>query len=363
MYMSLDQLNDIIGKKFGKLEVQKYLYNETKFDNIYYYYQCKCDCGKETTVEREQLINGGRQSCGCNGGTIKDLNDIIGKRYGMLVVLKYHHSEYLPGHLLNHFYLCKCDCGNETIAKRNMLFYGKRTSCGCAGKIQDLNDIVDKKYGKLTVIAYDHYDTETRCNYYRCKCECGNEIVVRRRSLTSGHTKTCGASIHHTTHGMWKTRFYEIWNAMLNRCNCPNSKSYQYYGGRGISVCDRWLSFENFRDDMYESYLTHAKIHTEKDTTIERINVNGNYCPENCRWATKEEQANNKTTTHFVTYRGETMSLTQFAKKYETPTVSASTIVERVLRGYDLDISMCDVVAHYNGKPVIKAISFTNKEV
>ena len=163
---------------------------------------------------------------------------------------------------------------------------------------------------------------------------------------------------------MRKTKFYTIWSNMKSRCNNSNSKNYIYYGGRGIKVCDRWVnSFENFKDDMYESYLNHVDIYGEKNTTIDRIDVNKDYDPVNCRWATIEEQANNKTDTHYVTYDGETMSLAQFAKKYETPNVPANTILTRISRGYELDVAISNIVGYYNGKPVINAITFTNKEV
>lgn len=110
-------------------------------------------------------------------------------------------------------------------------------------------------------------------------------------------------------HGMRHTRFYNIWTLMKARCSNPNSKWYPYYGGRGIKI--EWESFVDFKRDMYESYLLHSASFGESNTTIERKNVNGNYNSENCRWATWNEQANNKQTTLKVTIDGEKMSLKQ----------------------------------------------------
>jgi hypothetical protein len=94
-------------------------------------------------------------------------------------------------------------------------------------------------------------------------------------------------------HGMKGTRFYNIWCGIKIRIFTHSHTSYKWYGGRNIKICDRWLKFENFRDDMYESYLEHCKKYGKKDTSIDRINTFGNYYKENCRWATQKEQTNN----------------------------------------------------------------------
>lgn len=143
--------------------------------------------------------------------------------------------------------------------------------------------------------------------YYLCKCECGEEIVLPRTHLTTGHTASCGCYVievaiknlegvseKNRTHGMSGTRFYEIWKKMKHRCYNKNNKNYHNYGGRGIKVCNDWHTFENFMNDMYDSYVEFNMLNGENTATIERIDVNGDYCKENCTWLTILDQQKNR---------------------------------------------------------------------
>lgn len=116
----------------------------------------------------------------------------------------------------------------------------------------------------------------------------------------------------HLTHGLRHTQFYNIFNHIKGRCNRKTNHKYRLYGARGIQCL--WKYFEDFRDDMYESYLEHIEKFGKKNTSIDRIDTEGNYCKENCRWATAKEQANNLRHNRFYSFQGKSMNIEEWAK-------------------------------------------------
>lgn len=196
------------------------------------------------------------------------------------------------------YWNCRCECGNDIIVKGKTLSSGKTKSCGCLST--EIKDLSARKFGRWTVVCFSHRDTRT---YWVCKCECGNTKTIVGYALLNGDSKSCGCLKREVsgkasiTHGLRRHPLYRVWANMKNRCYNTASERYLDWGGRGICVCDEWLEFSVFHAwGVSNGY--------KKGLTIERIDNDGNYCPSNCRWATLTEQANNKRNTLKVVYKG-----------------------------------------------------------
>ncbi len=195
-------------------------------------------------------------------------------------------------------------------------------------------DRTGKIYGRLTVIGSAGFSKTLQKSMWNCECNCGKLCVVQGKLLGNGTTKSCGCLARENTgnasrtHGMSKTSEYDTFHRIRVRCYNKNCSDYPDYGGRGIRVCDRWLeSFENFLKDMGRKP---SSVHS-----IERINVNGNYEPSNCRWATPKEQAGNRRSTKLVTYRGESMTVTELARRNQ---LDHTTLARRLfLYSWDME--------------------------
>ena len=204
-----------------------------------------------------------------------------------------------------------------------------------------IKDLVGQQFGRLKVVAFHGLGENGRGASWLCQCSCGSDPkVVYRVDLINGRTKSCGCLSKEksaeriraiaTTHGQRKTRLYQTWLNMKQRCSNPAYKQYADYGGRGITVCERWLgSFEAFSEDM-------GNPPSDKHT-IERRETNGNYEPNNCYWATRNEQALNKRNNVNLTFNGRTQSMTEWARELnDHPT----TFRSRLVRGWTVEQAM-----------------------
>lgn len=201
-----------------------------------------------------------------------------------------------------------------------------------AAKYND-SEWVGKRFGKLTVLEPVHVENAMgKMWYWKARCDCGNEKVVRPIEVLCGHVQSCGCyrkTMKSPTlvHGESHTRLHNIWMGIVERCN-PESVNSERYGKRGIKICEEWKDYVAFskwaRENGYADNLT-----------IERIDVNGDYCPENCKWIEMSKQARNRRTTHYVTYNGKKMSL---AEACETAGLPYKQVFERIVkRGWPVE--------------------------
>lgn len=205
----------------------------------------------------------------------------------------------------------------------------------------EVKNLVGRKFGLLTVKSIDHifqrFNKKGQKDgvryYYKCICECGNEIIVEGYHLLRNKTKSCGClkhKAHHVTHGLGKPTTFSHWVNMKTRCLNKNNVKYKSYGGRGINICDEWLSFENFHYWAINNGF-------REDLTLERIDVNGNYEPNNCTWITMEQQAKNKRNVVNYTFNGKTMNINEWTKYLG---FGKETIRARLKRGWTIEESL-----------------------
>lgn len=202
------------------------------------------------------------------------------------------------------------------------------------GKLKELAGV---RFGRLEAIERTRNSRGDVA--WVCKCDCGNMVIVKTSDLTSGNTKSCGCykidgiKKRRTKHNKSKSPLYGVWNTMKSRCYNENSEKYKNYGGRGITICDEWLNdFQCFYDwAMANGY--------REGLTIDREDVNGNYCPENCRWATPKQQANNRTSSRFLTFDGETHTLQKWS---ELTGIQPATILFRLDNGWPIERALTE---------------------
>jgi hypothetical protein len=217
--------------------------------------------------------------------------DITGQRFGHYVAIRFIH-----GRRGRWFWLCRCDCGHRQRIGTSDLLRGRRKGCRrCRAIDNHLIDVTGQRFGRLFILKRAG-STPRGGSLWLCRCDCGKRRKVWSVALRQGLTRSCGCLAKDlflrrvTKHGMSGTREHCSWLSMIQRCTYSEGISWQNYGGRGIRICQRWQGkhgFENFYTDMGPR---------PEGTSLDRIDVDGNYAPGNCRWATAEVQANNRRT-------------------------------------------------------------------
>lgn len=255
-----------------------------------------------------------------------NFKNLQGQRFGMLTVVK-----RMPDKIANSGkpvtqWLCQCDCGGTTITSTQRLTSGHTTSCGCkvkANKGSRFEDLTGQRFNRLTVIRYlDKSERTVRTYNWLCRCDCGKLVKGNANKLKNGLQKSCGCLKEECKYDIGEVnkkyehvnkRLYSVYKGMLNRCYDPQHQSYKSYGGRGITVCQEWLDdYDCFAEwALANGYDPKAK---QGDCTIDRKDVNKGYSPDNCKWVSNAEQANNRRDNVRITYNGETHTMSQWSK-------------------------------------------------
>lgn len=261
---------------------------------------------------------------------VHNVIDMTGARIGMLTVVDRAPDYISPSGKKKTMWQCKCDCGNIVDISGHDL-RKKRVDCGCRKQERAKesldeyrnNKMIGKTFGLLTVLGrvenYVSPKGDGKQSRWLCICKCGNTAEVLGSRLLRGKTLSCGclqrevARKNVTKHGGRNDKLYDVWASIKQRCQNKNNKSYKYYGGRGIKMCDEWSNeYANFKQWAYANGYDDAL--PSKNCTIDRIDVNGDYCPENCRWVSMTTQANNKSNNIRIMYHNEEHTASEWSE-------------------------------------------------
>ena len=191
------------------------------------------------------------------------------------------------------------------------------------------NNIEHRRYGRLVVDAFvgSRRVGKQSKRFWRCRCDCGASVDLPYSALSTGNTRSCGCLGREANikHGAYRDPTYGVWSAMHQRCRATSAPAFKGYGGRGITVCERWRDYKNFAADLGPR---------PTGGTLERIDVNGNYEPSNCRWASAKDQANNRRNNRRITHNGVTKTVAEWARDLG---VSRVSVLYRLAAGWSVE--------------------------
>lgn len=301
--------------------------------NSSYRRKCKCKCGNEKLVNFNVLFYKNIQDCGCGTYALdKAKSEYIGKKFNMLTIIDCYREVYQNSNRI--FGKCKCDCGNEVGFNLTELKNGNIKSCGCIKKFNFDRDYKDKYFHNIKVL--DLVDEKKK--RVKCQCHCGNifevmliDLLKKTRYLVS--CKKCNDGKNHKYNKSKRDELFYgdikyILYSMKRRCYNKNNIDYKWYGGKGITICCEWLNNTN---KFVEWALNNGY---EKGLTIDRIDSNGNYEPNNCRWVDMIVQNNNKTKLKKYKYNGEYLTLAQISRLHG---IKYRTLLGRINKGWDIE--------------------------
>ena len=335
------QKEPMVGRTFGRLTV---ISEAGRSKNGSITYLCSCSCGNQVIVKGTALRSGNNLSCGCLKKEVlskKVVKNLAGTIINGIKVIR----EAGRTKAQKVKWLCICpECGKEFVTLGNSLLTSRVKRCPTCSTENRRNrsvkfakervnkqvqELVGRKYGELTIVSRSKNVNEKGRPLWVCHCNVCNKNSEFTIEQLRGR-KTCGCVKPNTKHGLRFHRLYSIWSAMKSRCYNPNTPAYKNYGERGISICDEWhYNFQSF----FDWAVTHGY---ESNLTIERLEVNGNYEPNNCTWIPIGEQANNTRRNHRFTYKGGTLNVAQWANKYNV----GRHVIEEGIEIGDLETSV-----------------------
>ena len=330
-YPTSNRFIDHSGEEINGIKVLRYA-GRDKWNKILY--ECQCHCGTIFNTHWSELHRGITKSCGCFRGLHNRQDDkylrCIGQSFGKFTVIDFSRTYENGKNLTTAYFICRCECGNTITARATDIICGRLPSCQCSKaeiykKIkenyrppEEILSHIGETHNYLTIIGVIRKESDNgrRSNFYKCTCICGNTTEIRCHRVLTNQTISCGCyhdgllarmeiRERYRAHDLSSTTLYKKWIGIKQRCHNPNHIHYKHYGGRGVNICNEWLAFDyntNVNIGFINFYNWSIEAGYHEGLTIDRIDVNGNYEPNNCRWITQDAQSKNKRSNVYITY-------------------------------------------------------------